>query len=262
MVSRRTYRSAALAICVLLTGFGASYAQHGHHHHDDHHHHGGISIHRHGFHLIDPHGHHVDDHHDHYHYVVPHVHGYGSYYTYNDVHYFTPPVVAGRQQVAARPVAVEFGSYQHFEELAQRLEAISNQLCLDLHYNYRHNRDFRETYREAYQLMEIAKFIHDREHRGDRQAIAQQGDSLDQLFHYVQGEVAGWTSSQRRPVGRFSIEAKLEEMEALIHHLLFDIGVKPRHDAEEQAPPPEQELAPPPEGEPLSIDGPPPAFPR
>jgi hypothetical protein len=38
----------------------------------------------------------------------------------------------------------------------------------------------------------------------------------------------------------------MEEMEALIHHLMFDLGVTPDHDREEAAPPPEVEIAPPP----------------
>lgn len=40
--------------------------------------------------------------------------------------------------------------------------------------------------------------------------------------------------------------AKVEELEAKIHHLLFEVGVKPDHNRDEVAPPPRGEVAPPP----------------
>lgn len=68
---------------------------------------------------------------------------------------------------------VEFGSFSHVDDLASRLEELTNELCLDLHYNYSHNAGFRETYGEGYQLLAVAQFIHGAEHNNDRDAFVQ-----------------------------------------------------------------------------------------
>lgn len=191
----------------------------------------------------------IREHHDDYRFVVPATPRYGAYYNYQDTHYFTPPappVVVNQPVIVQRPVSIEFGAYKHYEQLSDRLETLANQVCLDLHYNYQHNRNYAETYREAYQLMQVVKFIHGSEHRGDRNAIRKSADDLDELFHHVQRELKTWTREERRQVGQFGLLAKVEEMEALIHHLLFDLGVKPDHNRDEVAPPPRDEVAPPP----------------
>jgi hypothetical protein len=235
------------AVSLVLAWAGPALAQH-------HHHHEGVATHRQGFRLFNPHGHVVNEHHDQYRYVAPPTAHHGAFYTHEDVHYYTPPVsrvVVG--PVAApppRPVPMEFGSFKHFEVLAERLDSLTNQLCVDLHHNYQHNRNYDETYREAYQVMQAAKFIHGSEHAGDREAIGRSATSLDNLFHHVQGELANWSSANVRRVGQYSLAAKLEEMEALIHHLMYDVGVKPDHDQPGIAPPPgagpDVEIAPPP----------------
>ena len=232
----------------------------------DHHHHGGGVHHRTGIRLINPNGVYVTDHHDDYRYVVPSSrhHHHGTFYTHENVHYYTPPVttvvVQQPQQFAQnvvpaapppRPVAVQFGSFQHHEQLAERLEATANQFCLDLHYNYQHNPGYAETYREAYKLLQAAKYLHGKDHQGDHAALQRSGNGVDELFHHVQEEVRGWRSSNQRQVGQFSLAAKTEELEALIHHLLFDIGVKPAHD--DEAAPARREEAPPPAAEPRSV---------
>ena len=61
---------------------------------------------------------------------------------------------------------------------------------------------------------------------------------MDELFHHVRGEVAGRRAEDVRRVGSVSLPAKLEEMEALIHHLMIDAGIKHREQATEDAPPP------------------------
>ena len=147
--------------------------------------------------------------------------------------------------VVQKPVALEFGSFQHYDQLAERLDTLANQFCLDLHYNYQQNPGFQEAYRESYQLLQAARQMHASEHRGDREAIRRSGTSIDNLFHHVQGEVKNWSGAQRRQIGQFALPAKIEEMEALIHHLMFDIGVKPEHDGAEAAPPPSEQAPPP-----------------
>jgi hypothetical protein len=190
----------------------------------------------------------------HYRYMVPSSPQYGSYYTHENIHYYTPPApapVTGQPWVAPRPVSLEFGAFKHYQELAQRLETVTNQFCLDLHYNYQHNRNFRRTYREAYELLDAVKHLHGNEHHRDRDAIRRSARRIDSLFHDVQGDVRTWSRVQNRQVGRHGIGSKLDEMESLIHHLMFDVGVTPDHDRDEAAPPPHDEVAPPPGRSPL-----------
>ncbi len=217
-------------------------------------HHGrhGVATHRSGIsiNLFSPRGQPiVREHHDDYRYVVPATPRHGTFYTYEDQHYFTPPappVVINQPVVVQRPVQAEFGAFKHYEQLSDRLETLANQLCLDLHYNYQRNRNYAETYREAYQMMQMAKFIHGGEHRGDRDAVRKAGRDIDDLFHHVQAELKTWTREERRRVGEYGLMAKVEELEAMIHHMLFDVGVKPDHNRDEVAPPPRGEVAPPP----------------
>ncbi len=78
-------------------------------------------------------------------------------------------------------------------DLAIRFERLSNEFCLNLHYNYSHDPGFRETYREAYQMLQIAKYIHEADHELDRRAIRKQLSGVDQLFHHIQEDVRGWS---------------------------------------------------------------------
>jgi hypothetical protein len=205
-------------------------------------------------------GHYDHDHHyDHYddfghdhsgwHHVVPHYddHYDGSYYWDDGINYYVPQphVTDGGAHVAARPVAIEFGGYAHVDDLAGRLERLANDLCLDLHYNYRHNRGFARTYREAYQILTTAQYIHHKEHRGDRAEVARRVDELDGLFHHVQSDIQGWSRRNVRAIGRSGVRVKLNEIEATLHHLMNDVGVRGDHDGPLPAPAPaEFEIAP------------------
>jgi hypothetical protein len=142
--------------------------------------------------------------------------------------------------IAPRSVKLEFGGFQRTEDLSGRLEIEVNRWCLDMHYNYRHNPDFVATYREAYKILQAARYIHSAEHRQDREAIRTQVANVDPLFHQVQDNIKIWTREQRRDIGKTGINGKAEIVESILHHLLYDVGVKPQHEAplEEQAPPP------------------------
>lgn len=108
---------------------------------------------------------------------------------------------------------------------------------------------FNEVYGEAYQLLQGAKFIHDRGHQGDREAIRSNVTEIDDLFHHVQEEVAGLERHEHRQIGQLPLEGKTEELQALIHHLMYDQGIKPHHDQEGpevlEAPPAREEAPPP-----------------
>lgn len=197
------------------------------------------------------------DHHDYYghqhdsdwHHVVPHYdrHWDGSYYSDDGINYYAPQprVTDHGAYVPARPVAIKFGSYARMDDLTARLERLANDLCLDLHYNYRHNRGFRGTYREAYEILETAKYIHDKEHQGDRAEVARRLNELDGLFHHVQDDIQGWSRRNVRQVGQSGARAKLDLIESTLHHLMNTVGVKGIHGDPRTAPAPaDYEVAP------------------
>ncbi len=223
--------------------------------HDDHH---GRRHHRHhdddGFSIHIGDGHYFDRHHHHHsgwEFVLPHYdhHYHGSYYWDDGINYYVPRtyVTDRRAYVAAKPVVIEFGGYAHIDDLSGRLERLANELCLELHYNYRHNRGFADTYREAYQILSTAKYIHAKEHQGDREEVARRLDELDGLFHHVESDMKGWSRRHVRQIGQAGAQSKLEAVEATLHHLMNDVGVKGVHgEPETVASPVEGEAAPPP----------------
>jgi len=195
----------------------------------------------------DSHGHvigtyHHDVLHDDSSYIVPHGSSthHGTYHYRSGRYYYAPNTFDGRQ---SREVAVEYGGFGHVDDLAARLEQQANEFCLDLHYNYSHNQGFKETYREAYSIMQIAEFIHEAEHEGDRRAIREKLAGIDQLLHHVQEDVRGWSRHQHQQVGQLGILSKLDLMESTIHHLMNDVGVAPTPEpGNERAPAPDGDL--------------------
>lgn len=206
--------------------------------------------------------------HNNWHHVVPHRPNYvGAYYTTGTTHYYTPspvvpilpivpPVVAAGTPAPPPPAPVEvqkpieltFGDYSRYEDLAGRLAFEANALCLDLHYNYKHNKDFAEVYGEAYAILQAAKYIHGKEHKGDRPTLNKRMVEVDKLFHHVQDEMRGWTRVAAKQVGEDALPEKIASVEAVLHHLCYDVGVKPHEPAAAKAPPPADlnEVAPPP----------------
>lgn len=135
-----------------------------------------------------------------------------------------------------RPIM--YGDFSHIDDLAIELENRANALCLELHYNYQHNPGYGETYREAYEILTTAKYIHGLEHAGNRDKIRQAVGELDRLFHHVQSDVVRWTGHHHRPVGHGGLTAKLENIEETLHHFMDDVGAHPSSTPRpEQAPP-------------------------
>lgn len=188
---------------------------------------------------------------EHYRYVVPPTTRQGAFYAFDDKFYYTPPLQRGPGQRHPRPVPMQFGGSRYLTELAERIEFLANELCLDLHHNYDHNPRFKEIYREAYQFLQATKFIHDRSHHGDREAIRRSVGQIDDLFHHIQEDLAILKRQERRSVGQYGFQGKIEELQALIHHLMYDQGVKPDHDKHgprdnDRRDPPRRQDAPPP----------------
>lgn len=171
--------------------------------------------------------------------IVPHLNSvnHGTYYRQNGYSYYHPQTaMLGTQQVAPTPQEITFGGSGHVEDLAQRLEFLMNDLCLDLYYKYSHNPGFQETYSEAYSLLETAKYIHAAEHAKDRDAISRKLGGADALFHHVEGDVRGWSRIHHRQIGALGILSKMEMAESVLHHLMQDVGVQT--EVPEQAPAP------------------------
>jgi hypothetical protein len=149
----------------------------------------------------------------------------------------------------AKPVLVEFGSYARYQDLSGRLEILANEMLLDLHHNYQHNIGFEETYREAYQILDMAKFIHAADHTRDGAAMRDMLIKLDPLFHHVQNDVKGWSRVHHRQVGNLGIVTKMEMVDSVLHHLMNDVGVSEKDLAQSPSPstqPSGVEQAPPP----------------
>lgn len=138
------------------------------------------------------------------------------------------------------PTRITYGGFSHVDDIAATLEAQANDLCLELHYNYQHNPGFRKTYREAYEILTTAKYIHGLDHSGNRDKVRQSVNELDGLIHHVQSDVAGWTGHHHRPVGHGGLAAKLEDVQETLHHLMDDVGIRPTVSGHSrQAPPAE-----------------------
>ena len=132
---------------------------------------------------------------------------------------------------------INYGGFSHIDDIAIDLEQRANSLCLELHYNYQHNPGFNETYREAYEILTTAKYLHGLEHAGNHEKMRQVAGDLDGLFHHVERDVAHWTGHHHRHIGHGGLTAKLEDVEESLHHLMDDVGARPAGSGSESAPP-------------------------
>jgi hypothetical protein len=123
-------------------------------------------------------------------------------------------------------VEYRFGGFSHVDDLAYSLEKQANLLCWELYYNYQHNPGYRETYREVYEMAQVAKFIHGLEHARNRQRLKEEALRMDSLFHHIERDMASWTAHHHRRVGQGGLTSKLEVFEETLHHLMDDVGVR------------------------------------
>lgn len=233
-----TFRTVSIVIALIgMLAITEADAQHYHqdqHQHQDQHYSPGYHIDHHDHVIQDSHGHTIGQyHHDVVHqnstYVLPYTghQNHGTYFQSEGSSYYYPQTASANpaHYQSTQPVSVQFGGFSHVDDLASRLESLSNEFCLDLHYNYPHNPGFRETYSEAYQILQVAQFIHAAEHQQDRPAIASRLQGLDALFHHVEDDVRGWQRHHHRQVGQLGIMAKMDLIESTLHHLMNDVGV-------------------------------------
>ncbi|MEZ6044077.1 MAG: hypothetical protein R3C11_00535 [Planctomycetaceae bacterium] len=159
------------------------------------------------------------------------VNNNGSYITQGGKYYFNPQSSFDQHGTAPQLQLVQFGSFSHVDDLANRLENQMRTLLLDMHYNYSHSQGFRATYAEAYRLYEVAQYIHAAEHQQNRLAMRQQLNGMDALFHHVEEDVCSWHRHNNYPVTNMSVQTQLNQIESTLHHLMNDVGVN-------QVPPP------------------------
>lgn len=236
-----------LAGLLLTTSSDSVQAQHHRSHYSP-----GYHIDHHDHVLRDAYGHVIDRyHHNVVHrnstYILPRTSCHGTYFVRNGHYYHAPRLASLSGQVALEPTEIRFGAFSHIDDLASRLEELTNEFCLDLYYNYQHNHEFHVTYAEAYELLQVARYIHAAEHQHDRDAIRSRLNGMDALFHHLQDDVHGWHRHHHRQIGTLGIVAKMDMIESTLHHLMHDVGVHAT-DTIEQAPVPATatEQAPPP----------------
>lgn len=148
----------------------------------------------------------------------------GSYYVERGKHYFQPP----RSPQGSRPQKIKRGGGEFVDDLAQRLTYEAKMLCLDMKDNYSRNDGFDETYRAAYHTWQLASQIAKGDGSLDHTPLATMARELDPQFQPAKRGVAGWTRHHKRQRGTGNVQAKVERIETLIHHLLYDIGPPPK----------------------------------
>ena len=123
-----------------------------------------------------------------------------------------------------------FGARRHVDTLADRLWREANAICWEMHDNYQHERSFRETYREMYNLLQDARHIHDLAHddahhgTDNEDHIAEDLHDMDQLFHHVEEDIRHWSSRNR--YHSHDLAYRMERLETTLHHLMKDYGVR------------------------------------
>lgn len=174
-------------------------------------------------------------------FIVPHFNrNYrGSYYCYGGSYYYYPETYAmGPSTVTtSEPVEMDYGGFDYVGDLAHRFERMTNDICLEMHYNYRGNPEFDQVYRDAYMVLTAAKEIEQAAERGDQQAAADLLYGLDQLFYYVYDQAATWERNEQKQIGDGDLMAKFSITEALLQHLMYNVGVEPSFDVVDEAAP-------------------------
>lgn len=198
--------------------------------------------------------------HSNWNYVVPQYPRYaGGYYSVGQSYYYTPtpivpylssPVATAPPPAVApqKPVELTFGGFARYQDLAGRLTLDANALLLDMHHNYQGNKNFADAYGEAYGVLQAAKYLQGNEHSGDKDTIRKRVADMHRRFHHVMDEMRDWNRIAKKQVGTGAMEDKTAAVEAVLHHLVYDTGIKPEERAPGTALPvvdPQQEAPPP-----------------
>lgn len=143
-----------------------------------------------------------------------------------------------------------FGAYSHVDELALRVMKRANSVCWEMYRHYRYEPTFRQSYRDAYEMLKTAEYIHELvHHHGRRSRVAHEIEELDNLFHQLEQNVSHWQRDHDHYYhGSYTahggLNERMEELEQDLHHLMDDAGYKPKN---QRAPRPEAPLNSPPQ---------------
>src|SRR5690606_36592026 len=139
----------------------------------------------------------------------------------------------------------------HLARLAAALERQANDVCWEMHRNYKRNRNWDETYRMMYQILQDAKHVRQlvrEQYRGadNQDHIADDLHDMDRLFDRVQARGRRWEpdfgpgnvpvadtrdlrdprASHPTPVSE--LDARMQRLDETLGHLMFDYGVRSR----------------------------------
>jgi hypothetical protein len=145
----------------------------------------------------------------------------------------------------------EFDEVSHVDDVSWQVRRRANAICWEIYRYQRHRHDFKSVYREAYEMLKTAEYVHDLIHNhGRRSRVRAEVQVLDQLFHHIEGDLALWANSDRQfhvsfhspENGVRTLQKMMERLENTLHHLMQDIGINrsgaPRSESSGLTPPP------------------------
>ena len=142
--------------------------------------------------------------------------------------------------------------YKQIGRLAHQVQDRANALCWEMYRHHRHHPNYRQTYRQAYEVLSTAKYVHELAHtfgRPDR--IREQVDQMHDLMHDVGPAIRDWADEHHGngPVyynpspydpwhgggfhggGHFdggALKRKLDALANEVHHLMSAVGIERR----------------------------------
>jgi hypothetical protein len=167
----------------------------------------------------------------HHHYVNPtyqyggHTHGhYHQNYYAQDQHYhvYSSPMV--------------YAARTHVDTLAIDLKYAANRIAWDMYENYTSNPGYRDTYREAYKMLQDAKHIytlvydeqyHLHQHPGGVDHIATDLRDISALYQHIQQDIARWSPTVYNPYHDAGLlHAKMQKFGEVLNHIMADYGIQ------------------------------------
>jgi len=136
----------------------------------------------------------------------------------------------------------EFGGRSQTAKLAEDLVLQANFICVQMNKHYQGNRDYRNTYREMYGVLDDAKQIRDLI-KVSSQRGPQRGEDkievalhhMDRQFHQIDAELRRWRPENverntRGPKQDIQLAGLLDDFEDTLHGMMDDYGVRSRLD--------------------------------
>lgn len=167
----------------------------------------------------------------HHHYVNPSYHYHDSY---NHGHYHQN-YYAQDQHYHVYSSPITYAARTHLDTLASDLKYAANRVAWDMYENYTANPGYRETYREAYKMLQDAKHIytlvydeqyHLHQHPGGVDHIATDLRDILALYQHIQQDIARWSPTIYNPYHDAGLlHAKMQKFGEVLNHILADYGI-------------------------------------